>query len=236
MGQIGARPLEALVGREGRPGGGGTYGASGWDNFCGRLSPILSCLRILVFGHRSSCLCLPRLWWAFCAPGTVGTGLCLRESERSGHRPHSARGKPLAHMSEPVWPVVPSEGRCPFWGPPWVDLGICIDLSVTLALALTFLASEMAQDRAGLQTPVLKATSTAFSMAPRLGFAVCAVWVEKSRAEGGESRWKVRLAPSEVGCQQGLSGWWASLCLPWPHSRTPSLVPLLWLLTSAALS
>lgn len=34
----------------------------------------------------------------FCAPGTVGTGLCLRESERSGHRPLSLDG--LAHANE----------------------------------------------------------------------------------------------------------------------------------------
>lgn len=87
-----------------------------------------------------------------------------------------------------------SEGRCPFWGPRWVDLGICTDLSVTLALALTFTASKMAQDRAGLHTQVLKATSAALSIVLCVGFAMCAVWVEGGRAEGGDSRWKVRVA------------------------------------------
>lgn len=115
------------------------------------------------------------------------------------------------HTRELACPVEQSVGRCPSWSQPRVGLGIGIDLRMTLTSALTFLASKMSQDRAGLQTWVLEAGSTAFSIITQVGFAMGESGQKELElrvgALGGRSEWH----PSEVGHWEGPSGWWASL-------------------------
>lgn len=149
MGHPRARPPEA--GREAR----GGLAVALW-------SPglVLPHPQTLVFWHRpSSCLGLPSPWWD--SPGARHCGYKTVSGAR-GH-PRGMGGGPGRKTSQTRWlcthlrackHVVQLAGG--------VRRGwICVDLSMTLALAFLSLIGGLG-DRAGLQTQVLSTTSTAF--------------------------------------------------------------------------